>query len=379
MGYKPREEVEGMDRFEGHHPDDEFSDAIKTIAAMPAMVDANARRLWLEERRLGLGASDIATIMGWSTFQDAAPYKVWAQKVGLIPPGDDEDNEMFRFGRMAEPMLCRYYQEETGLYVAAHQELRRHPKIPIAIATIDGEVYEGPVAGEVERAADRAWAEAELATDILRGEREALGGVEFKTSRDAPSKWETKIPDYYQCQGQWQMAVCGWPFVDFAVLHGFMFRVYRLERDEADIAVLLTGAQSWWDRYVVTGDPPPIDGLSATSKVLRQIYPGRVAKAVELDMSTTAALLREAKEQQKKWKESVNELENQIKEAMGDATSAQLGAGWTASWSRFTKKSVAAKALKDKYPSVYREFVKESDTSRFTLKDPAGADEEDQF
>ena len=48
-------------------------------------IETANRSEWLEARRAGIGASDIAAIMGispWST-----PFQIWASKVAEIPEG----------------------------------------------------------------------------------------------------------------------------------------------------------------------------------------------------------------------------------------------------------------------------------------------------
>jgi putative phage-type endonuclease len=154
------------------------------------------RTEWLEWRRTGIGASDIGSICGWGF---SSPYKVWAEKVGLI--GSDEDNDAFRFGRRMEPVLGRWFEDETGLYVHNEQARRVHSDHPIALATIDGEVYERPG----------------LILPDMDAPGVPLGGLEIKTAGVHGWKADDPIPLGYQAQGQWSMfAGAMW----FAVLHG---------------------------------------------------------------------------------------------------------------------------------------------------------------
>jgi putative phage-type endonuclease len=178
---------------------------------------------WHEWRRNGLGGSDIAALVGLSPW--ASPWSIWAEKVGLVH--DDSDNEWQEFGRRIEPVLVRWFEDRTGLHIAGEQMWLEHPDQPWRRCTADGLVFDGHV--------------EEPSVEL------ALAGFEGKSTGDPPSKWEADgIPLNYQCQGQWSMGITGLPRWYFGVLHGRQFRVYVLERDDADIATLVAAAEKFW-------------------------------------------------------------------------------------------------------------------------------------
>ena len=309
--------------------------------------DATVRRQqWLQWRRTGFGASDVSVLYGWG-FENQSLYQLWLQKVGLIPAGDTEDTERFEFGRRAEPMLARWFEDEEGLYVFHEQERRTHPEHAWCLATIDGEVFEGPT----------------------RDGLEPLGGIEIKTA----SPWEWKpdepIPIRYAAQAQWQMFVCGWERVWFAVLHGTAFRIYELERDEADIAELFATASKFWHENVLALVPPEIDDSPATGKALSQAYRGDHDRTtVDLtELSGTLMDLREAKAQVTKWKATAELQKNKLKAAMGDATYADFGNGPEVTWSRFNKRGVDTDLLKQRFPEIYEIVAKLTPSSTFRV------------
>ena len=92
---------------------------------------------WLAWRRGGIGASDIAGILGISPW--ASPYSVWANKVGLV--ADEESTEQMEMGLDMEPAVERMFHRKTGLWVACQQELVQHPDLPWA-RPLDGRVFE---------------------------------------------------------------------------------------------------------------------------------------------------------------------------------------------------------------------------------------------
>ena len=65
---------------------------------------------WLEYRNKTIGGSDASAILGMNNF--ASPYKVWAEKLGKLPP--TEDNEAMRIGRDLESYVAQRFTEKTG-------------------------------------------------------------------------------------------------------------------------------------------------------------------------------------------------------------------------------------------------------------------------
>ena len=61
------------------------------------------RDAWLEQRRKGVGGSDVAPIMDLSKWRSC--YEVWAEKVGLIQPADLSDKESVQWGNILEPVV----------------------------------------------------------------------------------------------------------------------------------------------------------------------------------------------------------------------------------------------------------------------------------
>jgi putative phage-type endonuclease len=221
-----------------------------------ALEPLTPRQEWLAWRRTGIGASDVAAILGLSPW--ASPWSVWAEKIGALPPEDDlSDDDPREFGRRAEAMVGPWFSDKTGLHIAGQQLWLTHKTERWALATPDGVVV----------GSDDSWI------------GDALGGLEIKTDFGKP--WD-EIPAHYQSQGQWQMYVADWPKVWFAVLHGRRFRIYELDRDQADIDFMAGRCRDFWHDYVLTATPPPIDGSEATERALKALYPEGSGEAVEL-------------------------------------------------------------------------------------------------
>lgn len=185
----------------------------------------------LEERKQGLGSSDIAAVMGHDPYR--TPYDVWREKRGLAEP--IPDNPAMRRGREMEPLAAQMYEEEAERRVR-RVGLKVHPDHPFAIAHIDRQILLDP-----------------------RGP----GALELKApGRDVFRIWQAKgIPDRVILQHQWQMFVAGWywgsiyPF-SADLWEGFTFDSHR--QDNLTDA-MLEAADRFWHQNVLADVPPEID------------------------------------------------------------------------------------------------------------------------
>lgn len=263
------------------------------------------RRDWLAWRKQGIGASDVAALIGMSRY--ASPMSVWTEKMGLAP--SDDDNDYMEFGRRAEPMLTGYFEDRNpGLLVVDQQARVEHPDHPHHRCTLDGRVVEHP-------------------------EGDPLGVVEFKTA--GYEAWPD-IPDAYACQVQWQMHVDGRDRAWFGVLHGRTFRTYELPRDQRAIDTLVVIADEFWTSHVLAEHPPPADAHEATAAALSRAFPTPVEGAkVSLDDLQWAIDLREqGKEKLAAAKFDIAKAENAIKAAIGDAEVGTLAGEPILSWKK---------------------------------------------
>jgi len=303
---------------------------------------------WLERRRRGIGASDVAGIVGLSPW--ASPWSVWVSKV--MPVDDDGASEAMEHGQRAEPMLKKWFEDRTGLWIRGEQQEAEHPDHPWALATLDGSVFE---------------AHGGCDDPTLR-----LGIAEWKVTSDAP--WEHGVPLYYQCQAQWQMFVTGAERTWFGVLHIAFgrptFRWYLFERDDADIEYLFDTCRRFWFDHVTTGIPPQTDGTDATAAAIAQAYPEHTGTTIDADLEhlSAIALVRQWKQRVKDDEQQLAAAQNALKALIGDAEAiVELDAkGKTktlASWKAQDRTTVDAEALRAAMPDVAAQFSKTT-TSR---------------
>lgn len=214
---------------------------------------------WLASRRDGIGASDVAALLGFSHWQ--TPWELWAEKSGnLIVP--EKSNEAISLGHDLEPWLIA--QAPALLNV----EVTRTPHMLYAHGEHDW-----------RRASPDAFAsDAAL--------------VEAKTAKLAgwgdPEGWEDGgIPLGYELQGRWQMHVMNRPKVHFVALVAGLGRITRtITRDLPLEYDLVQQVSEWRQEHLIEGAEPAIDGRDLAA--LNQRY--RRTGGEEKDLTPTDAL-----------------------------------------------------------------------------------------
>lgn len=247
------------------------------------------RAEWLAWRRQGIGASDVAAIVGLSPW--ASPYSVWAEKTGRTVDLDG-DSAVQEFGRYAEAMIGPWFQDRTGYVLRQFQHRAEMASWPVARCTADA---------LVRRPRSRT----------------TLGVAEFK-STDWQSDWE-EIPAQYQCQVQWQMMVCDVGQAWVPTLHGRRLSIYHAERDEEDVQFLLGEVRRFWTEHVEADVPPPADAHPATTAALGRIPRDPDAIADLDDHRDLLTAYAAAKRQAGAAKAELAGLANEIRAALGEA------------------------------------------------------------
>jgi putative phage-type endonuclease len=310
-------------------------------------VTADERTEWLAWRQSGVGASDVAGIVGLSPW--SSPWSVWANKVGLIP--EESASETMEFGQWAELMIGPWFAHRTGLHVAGEQTWCTHRTRKTHLCTVDGFV--------VEEEPAFGWA-------YLRQHGfapEPLGPLQIKAF--GPGRRWDEVPADIQCQEQWEMHVTGLDRVWLAVLMGRRLDVHELKRDQGDIDMLIERVDAFWNEHVLTGDPPPVDGSDATARVLHDLFPGDLrGEMIDADETMAAVVERwKAAKAAVKEHEAVEKLAaNEIKAALGDATELLVNDQLVASWRRQNARRLDVTALKARMPRLARRFTTESES-----------------
>ena len=247
----------------------------------------------LEERKRGIGSSEIAAVAGLSPY--AGPIDVWRAKVEGLRV---EETPAMRRGTLLEPVIAQMYADETSAALELSDTLF-HPSRPPALATPD-------------RIAQKD------------GERWVL---EIKTANlRMLDQWgepgTDEVPQQYLAQVAWEMSCAGLERADLAVLiAGDEFRVYHLRRDAELEEMLHEEAERFWRDYVLTGQPPPIDGSDSCARWLAERYPLNRSPLLEATPEAEALALayRKAREVREAAEEREQHARNQLCALIGDA------------------------------------------------------------
>lgn len=252
-------------------------------------------------RRLTLGSSEIASVCGINPY--ATSHSVWSAKcLGT----ETEENEAMRLGNLLEPTIFSIYSDRYSVELTKGAYLLG----PEPWMSCTPDAYR--VAGGL--------VEAKLVG--LRSIFQWGPGNTDERESDA-------VPLHYMCQAQWQMVCTGEPFCDVAALLGTEFRTYRI-RSNVDVQhKLVNRGRAFWEHYVLTKTPPPVDGSEDCRELLKTLYPRSGAEPVQADerLEQLAAALRQAREAVDQATEAKRLQENLFKAELKDARGA-FGDGW---------------------------------------------------
>lgn len=278
------------------------------------------RERWLQLRRSGIGASEIAAVLGESPWLHAA--ELYAIKVGATEgdPSLDEAEYVY-WGLQLEAAILAGYQDRTGRPVKHRGALLRSTEHPWALCTLDGETG-------------------------LPG-TEPSWPLEIKNiGLTKAAEWEEGPPRHYVLQLQQQMLVTGAQKATAAALIGGQRLVWcDVERDEIEIRRIKRAGAIFWEQCVEAGVCPKPDGSDSASRALAALYRERPnpESFVQLggDMLELDDELCGLKDAHRAIKKRIAEIENLIKAAIGTAEYAVLPSGARYSWKQQTRAAMA--------------------------------------
>ena len=265
---------------------------------------------WLQWRRGGIGASDIAKAV---TGLYGGPVAVVADKLGITT--DDIDPALAERGHRWEQPIADAVLATHGLYVHGEQFWAEHPDRPEHRATIDGLLHPEP----------------EVSIDDI----DTLLEVKTSGSMTRP-KW-----DYYKVQCLWQMHVTGMSSTLVAIggindaepdpLRQLLGVSYMwVDRDDHRIDVLVAEADRLWGHVQASTLPEPTDG--STLEIIKQANataaPDAPVDQMAIDdLADEIADYADLKERAKAAADRLRLAESQIRTVMGECTEARTSDG----------------------------------------------------
>ena len=292
------------------------------------------KALWLEERRKGIGGSDVAAIMGLSPWKTA--YQVYQEKRKEVE--DWGGNSLTDWGKRMEPAIRQWYSDETGRDVRLPDKIMYHPQHPFMLASLDGFTDDGRV-------------------------------VEIKTARSGKNWGEpetNQIPDYYAVQVHHYMTITGFQVADIPVsIAGGSPSLYVVEADKEISEMIIEACAKFWER-VQSGNPPdPVTYADAVARFGSLKAEGALI-ASEEDLGRIHEL-RDTREIIKGLEDKEEELRGKIIIALGDKGDTLVDdAGNALVTYKLAngRKSFDAKAFEKDQPNLYQKYLKTSEASR---------------
>ena len=313
--------------------------AYKTKKTWTAIFENHrSRGEWLEARKTGIGASEVASIFGCG-YANTSPITVWAEKTGRARQEFDQATlKRLNRGKRLEPYIAMEFQEETGLKTVD----------PGDYAIFRSEQYEWLFA-----TLDRWCPHPEYGP--IPVELKAVNG-RFRSDWDE----DQEPPLKYNVQCQTQMAVTGTSHCYLVgLIGGDELSIRLIERNDRFIEAMLSKLARFWI-YVQKNEMPPVDESEATKAMMGLIYPFDSGAEVSLSLEFAELDLRlaTAKEQAKALDKEITGIENQIKAAIGEATKGVLPSGGGYTWKEQSRKSIDSELLRANHPEIAAECEK---------------------
>jgi putative phage-type endonuclease len=247
---------------------------------------------WLEAHKLGIGASQIAAVLGEHRF--ASRLRVWAEKVGRLEPADLSDVEAVNWGLLLEPLVAQEYARKTGRTLQKGGVLLQSTAYPWAIATPD------------------YWMEYTADMSIP---------IQIKTtSAFRLNDWADGPPKEVWWQVQHEMFVTGAPWASVGVLvGGNRFMWADVERDDIAIERIRIEGAEFWEQVKNKTYPDPDANASDVIVDLFEAAAEGEELALPVDAVEWDSTLVNLKVEKSNIDEQIKQIENRIKLAIGPA------------------------------------------------------------
>jgi len=263
------------------------------------------REQWLTERLGGIGASESAAILGYDPYQ--SPWSIWQKKVDQVIE-DVDSGPMAEWGHRHESAIAQKFSEE-------------HPEFEIQDP---GDYY-------IE------WATGLSVPMFCTPDRILYHGSEKSVLElkcawyDRAKEFEDDLPIHYRIQVTHQMLCLGIEHAYYAVLlNGYDFRWYREELNEKFAQALVKKLTEFWE-LVQSKTAPATDWRNGTKQAIVAHY-GVADVTIELPerMATVDSERERLKSQRADIDRKIKAYDNEIRAALGEATTGVLPDGQTA-------------------------------------------------
>lgn len=324
---------------------------------------------WLECRMHGplgdipytVGGSDVAAIFGVSPW--TTPLELWLIKKGRIKPPEKSNANQLQMGHLLEPIAAYWYEQKSGNAVTEDTNLYQHADHPYALANFDRRF-----------------------TRVSDGEP---GILECKscTYHKAGDWAEDAIPLYYELQLRFYLAVADVDIGAFSAVWGNNpdndLAMPEIVRDRAKEDMIFERLEEWiWslenDKPPTMQDVKPKLALESLARIYGSSqknlptveFSGKYEKSLRKiamlqgELTTRSAEIKKLEKEIEAHSVRIAEAMKEHEHGVLTTTSDKLLIDFV---TRKTRRP-DSKALKEKYPSVYDEVLKISESRKVKVR-----------
>lgn len=305
----------------------------------------DGRKAWLEARTHGIGASEVAAVVGLSPWE--TPYQLWRRKVGIDPP--KEENFAMKAGHYLEEAVARFWADATGNEIIKQSQ--------------DDFMFVDEEKPFLRVSPDRTyWLQGATRNDDNKGI------LECKTTQLSVDADD--LPKHWFCQVQMNLGVGGYTQGSLAWLtQGREFGYKDIALVPDFFAWLVEETEKFWVDYVQAKKEPPVTTVSDVLMKFNRHTGGKTIEASD-EVFEAYTKLKEVRKEIDKLTDTKTELEDKIKVFFGDAEAVSYGGQTIATW-KAPKPSMKfdAKAFQAAEPQLAKKYTHEvQGARRFLLK-----------
>lgn len=290
------------------------------------------REQWLEDRKKGIGGSEVAAILGLNQYKTA--FQVWQDKTGRAP--NEQENAFMKFGSRAEKLVVEYWEEETGLKTAECAHFS-HPQYDFIMGTPD-RVY---------------------------SKDGKTGVLECKTSKLIITPDDPRFINFF-CQLQWYMGLVQASIGEVAILDrvNCEFARFEFEFNDDFYQEVLGKIVNFWENHVAKDVPPEPANYHDVEIMFKKHVNGAFVEAAPETLQVVERL-KSVKEQIKELKDQEEELAGQIKMVLRDSEFLSYDGRPLVTWKAASDSTrFDADLFKKTHPDLYKQFQKTVPGSR---------------
>ncbi|WP_163836834.1 YqaJ viral recombinase family nuclease [Spartinivicinus ruber] len=321
---------------------------IRVKASIPGYSGLQGRVKFLADRRLGIGGSDVAAILGVHPYKTA--LEVWAEKTGKVEPKDLSNIEAVHFGIELEEVVAKEYMRRTLREVRQVNKTMICKAQPWLVGNLDRRVV------GLKRVLELKTADKSV---VQYGKQWGDGNV---YSIDEQGNVMAvilcdEVPDTYLLQCLHYMIVTGWKVADLAVLiGGNQYRDYTIKFNEQLASVVCQRLKEFWFNNVIA-DIAPEPQNTTDLDMLHAQDNGEPIEATE-EVLELVQRTKQVKQQIKSLKDELESNSFEIKQFMGEYSVLTSNRKKLCSWKAQRTRRIDTTALKENEPLLAAEYTK---------------------